>query len=209
MSVLSCDKFAIENIDRDMLGEEKDLYEVKWWDYRTMHPTQATLHFYAVYKEILSEFISKYISNKDGDSYRRNSAKKDLRASKSLHTIRGFWKARQMADALGVPYPVYIRTMLTNFYDSFHKFKTTKTTKSNVPFTTHMVSDIVTERVMKDWEERKQAELHIPVNEAILNKSVWFRDAMEAQLREDAKLTMFPDSYIRKAIKTGAILGPA
>lgn len=209
LNALMCDKFAIRKIDQDALVQDVDLFDTKWWDYRTMHPTQATLYFHHVFKTIAPTYVSKYVDMDVAKGYEIGITRNDLRLSK-LATIRAFWKARQIADAIGVPYDVYIKVALQHFYDNYRMFATTKSGKQNLPYPSQMASAMITEKVIKEWEAIKSSPgfSRLPESDLILGQDIWFRDDMEKSIINQFKSKSNPRTHVANAIKKGILLRP-
>lgn len=96
------DALAIAFVDANLFTIESDLYKTKFWDYRFMHPTKATLEFAQCYKKAIKRALRVR-----SDIYRAANFKglkhNDLFMNAKA-TYTGMWKARQMADSHGVPY---------------------------------------------------------------------------------------------------------
>jgi len=108
--------------------EEATLYRTKWFDYRFMHPAQATLvyarHYETIYRRTFKINIDRATSEyiriiRDGSllnpprpAHEGASARVIAAASKAatakLSFITGMWRGRQFADAMGMPYDIYI-----------------------------------------------------------------------------------------------------
>src|SRR5690554_2626742 len=102
LTALEYDTLACQHIRPDLLQLEAGLYQTKWWDYRIMHPMEATYHFAQAYVQAVKAAVRKRI-----DLYVSINCKplKDQDFLKcSRHVITGLWKARQEADRHGIPY---------------------------------------------------------------------------------------------------------
>lgn len=124
------DALAIARININLLSKEPALYTTKWWDYRLLHPVQATYAFEVAYIKSCRAYVKKNYDLEYGKVFKPYPGK-DLFAEKQLEltpvkkkvrmkngkplymphaaksTISGVWKARQMADSLGIPYEFY------------------------------------------------------------------------------------------------------
>lgn len=101
----SLSAMAIEHINPKWLKTEPDLYATKWWDYRNMHPTLATLHYAESYKE-----AKKYALKIRHDLYigkNHKGLKSHSLFENSPIAIAGIWRGRQHADERGIPYGFY------------------------------------------------------------------------------------------------------
>ena len=92
-------------INRDLLSEEASLYSTKWWDYKFLHPLQATYVFAESYKKAIKEAIKRRKCVYRGTNFIGLKDPDFLSCSKRV--ITGMWKARQQADRLGIEYDYY------------------------------------------------------------------------------------------------------
>lgn len=206
-SPLLCDKFAIAKIDKSVLAEDVELFETKWWDYRTMHPTQATLYFHQQYKLIGADFVAKYVDMDMGKGMRIGHARNDLRAAK-VHQVRGFWRARQTADAIGVPYDVYLRVAFQHFFDNYRYFQSAKSGKQVLPYSTQLYSQAIVDKAITEWQAIRDSPgfPRLPESNDILGHHVWFRPAMEQDLLDQFKTKSNPRAHVADALKRGLII---
>lgn len=99
------DMLTVEHIPAKYWQSESSLYESKWWDYRPMHPMQATYHFVAAYKDA---YKRAYARRHDSEyaKWLKVFAKDDfLEGASSTRTA--LWLARQKADEIGCPYSYF------------------------------------------------------------------------------------------------------
>ena len=124
------DALAAASINITLCKKEPELYTSKWWDYRLLHPTQATYLFADAYLEASRKYAQRNIDLEYGKVFKPYPGKdlfakpqlvytektKKVKQTKgkdtytpapSKQTIAGIWKARQMADKLGIPYRFY------------------------------------------------------------------------------------------------------
>jgi hypothetical protein len=92
-------------IDPTHRDGEADLIQSRWFDYATLHPTQATYLYASIYKRQTLEFHKSFIDIETADKARAFSPD-DIFMSRDLTSM---WLARRSADALGVPYPFVMR----------------------------------------------------------------------------------------------------
>lgn len=104
-SNVDCDGLAIRFIPIKLLQEEAALNETKFWDYRFMHPSQATQAFAEAYGAALKRAVSRRTDLWRG--LMMKGLKKPMVFEQDARNITGFWKARQMADRIGCPYDFY------------------------------------------------------------------------------------------------------
>jgi len=104
-SLLECDALALKFIPINLLQEEAELNETKFWDYRFMHPTQATQHYAECYAAALKRAVSRRTDLWVG--LMMKGLKKPVIFELPARAITGFWRGRQMADRIGCPYDFY------------------------------------------------------------------------------------------------------
>jgi hypothetical protein len=89
----------------ERLAEESYLYTTKWFDYRFLSPLAATELFASEYQKI---FRRTWEATFD----REEAAKKQGLAKGGIYAgggeLTSIWRARQMADGLGLPYDFFI-----------------------------------------------------------------------------------------------------
>lgn len=104
-SALECDALALKFIPIKLLQEEAELNGTKFWDYRFLHPSQATQLYAQCYAAALKRAVSRRTDLWIGLNMR--GLKKDCVFELAPRAITGHWKARQMADRIGCPYDFY------------------------------------------------------------------------------------------------------
>jgi hypothetical protein len=117
--------------DKSLVREELGLFSRKSFDYRHLHPVQATYYFAHVFVEQTRSIIRKHIDNtppkvlnsgktkdwnplKTGDVFEPPSDPKKAKSWKSK--TKSLIKARQTADRLGIPYEFFISKGLRSYY---------------------------------------------------------------------------------------------
>lgn len=102
---VECDALALRFIPIKLLAEEAELNSTKFWDYRFMHPTQATQLYAQYYSAALKRAVSRRTDLWMGLNMK--GLKKACIFELDARSITGFWKGRQMADRIGCPYDFY------------------------------------------------------------------------------------------------------
>jgi hypothetical protein len=192
--------FKIDEGARDeWFNLENGLYRKKWFDYRLLHPTQATYQFAHDYKivyrdyyrsnidALVGEFVSVF-NREDvfdieigSDEEFRKKWKRDRRPAELLKEqknldkrktmMAGLWQVRQVADMMGMPYPIFIRESMG---------ETLRCWRSKyIPKPSHLVRPFVLEKVQARWEERQNAMLMKAENPVYLNENyegIWYQN---------------------------------
>lgn len=132
------DLLAIQKISPALFKEETSLYQTKWWDYRHLHPVEATYEFANEYLAAYRRVIQRRIESEVAKRIFPVKGMKDIFNDAKDIQITGFWKARQMADRIGCPYSFYCSEALlygdkrdwaflpkpTQMYSTQRKFET-------------------------------------------------------------------------------------
>lgn len=102
-----CETLRIQHFSPKQCSLEPRLYQLKWWDYRSLHPVQATFLFADCYKKAAIWSLSRRVDVEEAQSFRICGGKKfgeDSFLSLPKQQRTGMWVARQTADRFGIPY---------------------------------------------------------------------------------------------------------
>jgi hypothetical protein len=132
------DLLATKEIYGVLLDKELTLFTTKWFDYRAYHPVKATYlfvhHFLIAYKRMTARIVdvelALYVKPFKGSDFMVSSDK------------TAFWKARQAADSMGIPYNLYISYIMNARFDMGIPF---------VPRITMFYSDWAMEKAIEGW----------------------------------------------------------
>lgn len=104
------DEVVMEIIQRPLLLRESELMATKWFDYRILHPWQATALFLEAYRSEHAWIMRK---REDVNSHWFHKGIKATSLCKTSPTqMTAIWKARQAADSIGAPYDFYCNVLL-------------------------------------------------------------------------------------------------
>jgi hypothetical protein len=163
-------------IKNEWVQVETALYRGKWFDYRFMNPVQATYlyahEFVKAYRQAYASnidtgtaqfvkpldvekmFVEPVMLDRQVDEPDDKFAKRITQHQKKIaaHKMRtvGIWRGRMVADAMGMPYPVYLEFA---FHWSLRYWQ-----QRHLPRPQQLYSDLVVERATISWEERQGAE---------------------------------------------------
>lgn len=107
------DKWVVENLGLSRTTAELELFDKKWFDYRHLHPMDATLLFTEAYKREYALILETHGREDFRKAPFRTGLKRVPFIRLSKANITSLWKARQKADELGVEYEYFISTMLS------------------------------------------------------------------------------------------------
>ena len=87
------------------LTSERDLHKRKWFDYQFMSPREATAIFRAEYEKVYRLSHARNINTAEAERKfgTRRGVPEDHKAE-----FTSFWRARQFADLLGMPYGIFL-----------------------------------------------------------------------------------------------------
>lgn len=87
------------------LVPERQLHDLKWFDYRFMAPSEATSLFRSEFQKVYRRSHAKNIDSEEAE--RKFGLRRGI-ASDNRAEFTSLWRARQFADGLGIPYPVFL-----------------------------------------------------------------------------------------------------
>lgn len=131
LDILACEALLHTRWPRREREREAALLTSKWWDYRLLHPTHATYLFAHVLDVELRSIIRTYLDDtparvtatgrvldwhmvKPGDVF--EPPLDPRRQAYWKRKMLGLIRARQAADADGIPYDVFAREGLRHYY---------------------------------------------------------------------------------------------
>jgi hypothetical protein len=144
---------------------DKELFAIKWWDYRFMSPCAATFAYIDIFGVEARKLYARDIDYERAahirvvtaasvmDGLRRND-------EKAKRSFSGFWRGRQVADALSVPYDIYISEALSSRMRAWQR--------THMPTALQVYRDIDVERVANRWEELKASRVYYATHHAYL-----------------------------------------
>jgi hypothetical protein len=106
---------AVKLLGGIVIREERDVYTTKWFDYRFLSPAEATYLFKLEYKKAFKIAWRQYQDRNEAEfksglfelpRFHKPSRKDTTNLQREYTSL---WRARQVADALGVPYDFLIR----------------------------------------------------------------------------------------------------
>ncbi|MEO9497555.1 MAG: hypothetical protein ABJG42_23990 [Vibrio splendidus] len=110
MNRVELDHQAIVFVNPKLFQSEAELFSTKWWDYRLLHPVDATQRFTDAFKAAKKRAIQKQIDLYVGKNARIFKQETFLLESKT--NVTGLWRARQCADSYGIPYDFWCRNAM-------------------------------------------------------------------------------------------------
>jgi len=96
-----------DKIGKERLRHEANLFRSKWFDYRFLHPAQATQQFAIQYCRVFKQHFAATFGKNEAALKEGLSAW--VVAEMSSRELSSLWRARQYADAAGAKYEFYIK----------------------------------------------------------------------------------------------------
>lgn len=145
---------------RKWLRFEVPLMQTKWFDYRGLTAVQATYLFAHYYREAFKRNFRIYVDHRRAD-YVKALKHEDLFDCDSA-VVSGIWRARQHADAMGMPYEDYLEDALE---------RAMKVQREHLPKTTQLYTDAIVSYVQERWEERQRSKLYVGRSDIYMNQN--------------------------------------
>jgi hypothetical protein len=185
-----CELLALARVGRPVRDRESALANLRWFDYRHLHPVQLTYLWAQTYEECAQRFVAQ---TKDRD------AAPDIRAFNALDIfmspeVTACWMARQGMDMVGCRYEFGIMYALRRFSDrGWRMFP-----RPNQLYGTEFLLDL------KDaWKIECDASLQLPKHARF--KRTNYRgdvdqDAFHDWLMGEVKRRKFPEKVLARLI---------
>jgi hypothetical protein len=135
---------------KDWREFEVALMHTKWFDYRSLTAAQATYLFAHHYRSAFRTMYHKHIDHVRAE-YIRALKHEDLFAC-DAGVVSGIWRARQHADAMCIPYDVY----LTDALDTAMNVH-----RTHLPRPTQLYTDRIVANVQNRWVQRQRSRLYV------------------------------------------------
>lgn len=112
-SVRDKDEWVADTIGLSRARGELELFDTKWFDYRMMHPLDATVLFCEAYKRAYSQIMRTHGRVDYVTAQFRTGLKRVPYTAQGPSVRTSLWKARQTADERGVDYDYFCSTILS------------------------------------------------------------------------------------------------
>lgn len=194
LSALDYERIAIERLPRKWLAHEPELQQTAWFDYRFTHPTHRTYLFAHYYKEAFQQQYGKvvdyetrlevsgyarqdpldnrgnmkgFVKNEKGEKVLDEQGKPVKKIGPKLALPTMLWRARQIADAVGIPYDFFTSVGLAIACDRLRAEKNITRSKATgagklLLGPQHLYAEDVFDKTQARWEERLLTSLRSP-----------------------------------------------
>lgn len=112
LGFLNYEVLTIQHINHKEARVEPELMATKWFDYRRLHPMQATYYFVKCYHDAYRDFFRKAIDSARAPFVRGIKDHDFLNAKEKMT----FWRLRQNCDRLGLPYDFFLRFAMSHHH---------------------------------------------------------------------------------------------
>lgn len=156
-----CDRLMFSHVRREWIDYEGALFTSKWFDYRPLNPVDATYLYAHHFKVAYRAAYRCTIDHKAAPNVK--PLKKDDLFDCPQIQIAGIWRGRQHADALCMPYNLYI--------DFAMKARLAYWNRNHLPRPCQLYSEQVVNRVIKQWEDHQRGFLLFGTHSAYKNEA--------------------------------------
>lgn len=152
-----CEAVGLLRVNPKLWKGEAGLFKSKWFDYRDLHPVKATYLFANMYSRAYRRLMCRRVGIEKGQ-YHKGFRGQDIFMLRP-GDYSGFWKARQMADQLGIPY---------DFYNNFVMRWATDNLWKRLPRPTMLYSEKMVDAIKAAWDDEMKAAIQVPQSERYL-----------------------------------------
>lgn len=160
LNAVALEAHTMRSIKPQLLSEEPGLYQSKWFDYRVMHHAKATMLYAAFFNKALRDLWARYEDIEEADAM---FGQQRLMWDRSGRALTGFWKGRQAADRLGVPYGIYVYQAMKRLYENgmwvLNKSRRKDKGRQALPDPTQLYGEDVQGAALAYWEELSRVRL--------------------------------------------------
>lgn len=195
LSVDEMDAYTIERVPIRLIERDIEVIPQAWFDYRVIHPLQATEHLIEHYK-YAHRLNAVERMGVDG-IYCEGVSKASRRT-----LLAQAWKVRQSIDELGIPYPSFISLAFAFTRERGYRY---------LPRLSQIGSEKIIEGVKEKWVGRLRSQVIYATNSAVLT-TPGVAEKYRLYLINRAKLSQTPEfmlySMISKNLFTEEELKP-
>lgn len=164
--------FVQKFVPKKYLNYDLSLFATKWFDYRRMTPLQATIEYMKAFCESYKDTYARELDFQRAEFVTPVNITKlftdliERQRPKDKSKLTSFWRGRQVADALGMPYNVYL--------DHAFEYRMRRWQRAYLPQPQHLYHEYVVEMIQEKWEDLKKSRLYLPDDPAFLSQN--YRD---------------------------------
>jgi len=183
------DYYLLAYINKKFVSWEIELFTTKWFDYRHLSPLHATIHYMRAYEKTFKRLYAAHLNYEVADYIRltniqmlaqnmalpqlnrlenRSPTTSEFKAEQKRVNARksftAYWRGRQIADALGMPYDVYTDLVVTKRLRLWGR-------NLCLPRPAQLYRDIEVEYAQTVWEELQASRLYLAEHPAYSNQN--------------------------------------
>lgn len=195
-----CD-WIYAHIPAAVTREDNGLFKLKWFDYRELHSVHATYLFADAYRTAYREAFRRNYDYERAE-FVSGIAGEDIFAfeTKTLASTTGFIKARQWADALGMPYIEFARIAMTWAMRRQRKYP---------PRPSMLYSFDILTAIQETWRDRQTGQMFVAAGDQFKNQRYVghpTQDAHHEWLLQQAALRANADHYLARVLYVDDVL---
>lgn len=187
-------------VNKKVLEFDLELYQTKWFDYRTLTPFAATMHYVQAYGRIYREVFAAerdYVAAEHIRVPGVDNLVSEIRngATKAKALLTAMWRGRQVADALGMPYADYI--------DLAFNYRLRRWQQRGLPQPHQLYHEYDVEKIQERWEELQASRLYLSDHPAYLVQNyagIPYQDDYHEWLFKQAGLRSDPDLFLARFV---------
>lgn len=208
LSITERDEYAFRLIvDQKWRSQERECRNRCWFDYRFLHPFDATMVYIEAFNTVYRDLYKAYRDYRAADVIRVVKPHDMLTGlDKNRAAIVGCWKGRMLADQFGMPYEAYIKDAM--------EIRLKYWKQRHLPRPAALYGPMIVENMEARWRSRQETRLHFSTHPNYLSEwyigtpaqndhhewlfeQVKFRSNPEEQVRELARKGLLPVEKIR------------
>lgn len=163
------DSFVQKFVPKKYLDYDQGLYATRWFNYRRMTPLEATIEYMRQFAISSKDVYARELDFERAEFITFTNPTKlftdliERQRPKDKSKLTSFWRGRQIADALGTPYDVYI--------DHALKCRMRRWQRTYLPQPQHLYHEFIVESVQDHWAELQEARMYTPDDPAYMNQN--------------------------------------
>jgi hypothetical protein len=202
LSITERDEYAFRLItDKKWRDQERYCRNNCWFDYRFLHPFDATMVYIEAFNTVYRDLYKAYRNFKTADVIRVVKPDDMIHAlEKNRTAIVGCWRGRMLADQFGMPYQAYIKDAM--------EIRLKYWNQKHLPRPPALYHQMIIDQMEGCWKRRQEARMHFSTHPNFLTERYIGSPAQNDHhewLFEQAKLRSNPEDQVREFVKKGLL----
>ena len=154
LSITERDEYAWTLItDKTWRDQERSCRNQCWFDYRFLHPFDATMVYVDAFNRVYRDLYRAYRDFKAADVIRVVKPSDMIHAlPKNRQAIVGCWRGRMIADQFGMPYEAFIKDAM--------EIRLKYWKQRHLPRPSLLWGPMILENIEAAWERRQETRMH-------------------------------------------------